>query len=503
MVQQGREISSSCTGHMGRLLVGPGRNKIFFSVLDDVNMQEEMAYENFRVETISTISTNNTNKNNLKRNHHTTHKDNNHIVKSARPAPLIPAIATNALPPPISLVDCNPVIEAVPRFFYNFHIGHVEVTALMDGGAMINCINKEIMDDILMDNPTIIVSFTELPSIGTADANGTLKVIGRVQLLCYMGKTYKPVTFAICQGLSQSMILGRPFYRDHVSSSIEKPPVMIFNDGWRVSLTTQPDRYKGEIMTVTGVTVLPGTTKIIVAKINQPMQEGTLGLVTPLSSLFHVMPDSINYIRKAHNVLIKLTNPSYLESVEIKSGEIIGTFEGVPRDVKVTEVTIQSPYFNDKIVKQAWTRQRSSDNASQMSSIDTIPIVSTGRDSLEPPHDSPPRISSLGCAGSGGEEQEAVQVDDRGDRTPSSITEKGGLPWGMLDPGWSHDERALVVDMLNRVQYAGGAAWRSGNAPITDAKYPGFESHPGHCFFTDLRHQTRAASSSTPSLQVT
>ena len=113
----------------------------------------------------------------------------------------------------------------------------------------------------MKDNPTIIVSVNDLPSLGTAAKNKTLKAVGRVQLDCLIGNIIRPVIFAICAGLSQSIILGRPFYKQHVTSANKKPPVLVFNDKETAYLTTQPDRYKGEVTTVTNVIIPPGRTK--------------------------------------------------------------------------------------------------------------------------------------------------------------------------------------------------------------------------------------------------
>ena len=229
------------------------------------------------IETVPTINT-------VKRKNYQSHTNNSHTLKVAKPTISSPASANTGLSPSISH-DPNPLISAEARFFYHFLVGRVEVTALLDSGAMINCISEEVMTYIMKDDPTIIVSVNDLPSLGTAAKNGTLKAVGRVQLDCLMGNIVRPVNFAICAGLSQSIILGRPFYKQHVTSTNEKPPVLVFNDREMAYLTTQPDRYKGEVTTVTDVIIPPGRTKIIVAKINQPIVMGTLGLVTPLISL--------------------------------------------------------------------------------------------------------------------------------------------------------------------------------------------------------------------------
>ena len=89
-----------------------------------------------------------------------------------------------------------------------------------------------------------------------------------------------------------------------------------------------------------------------------------------------------------------------------------------------------------------------------MSSIGNIPILPTGLDNRKAPHEGQPRGSSRGGTGSGGELLDAVIVDESDAIAPPSETRKGGLPWGMLDPGWTSEERALVVDMLDRVKHA-------------------------------------------------
>ena len=77
----------------------------------------------------------------------------------------------------------------------------------------------------------------------------------------------------------------------------------------------------------------------------------------------------------------------------------------------------------------------------------------------------PCRISSLGCAVGVSEVHDRllgtgrkVGMTDDGRSTSQDtlpcLQREGGLPWGMVDPGWSKEEKVMVTRMLDRVRYA-------------------------------------------------
>ena len=108
-----------------------------------------------------------------------------------------------------------------------------------------------------------------------------------------------------------------------MKGTFENPPSLLFKNNASGLLTTKPDVISGDIRTVKAVCIPPVTTLIIIGRIDAPLREGHLGLVLPTPAYSEILVDSLNYVRKAHNVLLKVKNTSYLKSIKIGEGQVI------------------------------------------------------------------------------------------------------------------------------------------------------------------------------------
>ena len=91
-------------------------------------------------------------------------------------------LEVNQVPPPLKVlvptnIDTVPFITPMPRFFLSLKFFSTHFMALMDGGAMINCIHINIMDKIIKDHPDVKIAYTNLPQVGTASKEGSLEVV--------------------------------------------------------------------------------------------------------------------------------------------------------------------------------------------------------------------------------------------------------------------------------------------------------------------------------------
>ena len=201
----------------------------------------------------------------------------------------------------------------------------------------------------------------------------------------------------------------------------------------------------------------------IIGKVDAPVNKGLLGLVTPLPAYSDILVDSLNIVRRAHNVIVQIKNTSYRTPIRIREGQAIGSFEGIPEEIGITELNLHSPYFDPHHSKQADTLTAC---RTDQELADMFPNISNP-ERMEGSTQGSHRISSLGVAGGVVEIRdglldkcrEAGNTFSTGDEitstwVPSPDTQKGGLPWGMVDPGWTKEERKMVVDMLSKVPYA-------------------------------------------------
>ena len=381
---------------------------------------------------------------------------------------------------PLSLSASVSVVDAplvsVARFYSHFRVGTMTVTGLLDGGAMINCLDVSIVTSLREKHPELCQILPHsLGHVGTANKDGSVNVVGRIILPCVFGKVMKQITFAVCEGLSSKIILGRPFSYDYVDCLMEQPPQLRWKDGTTWNLTTSPDTYTGQVKTIMSLVIPPGSVKRIVAKISQPLSPGMVGLVFPTKPYSRMLVHSMNVVRRAHNVIVELHNDSLLEEILIPQGAVIGTFEGIPHNCNISEMSIPKSMLLDPVeldkhlisvcgvgvkiddiplsssLSEGEARDKDLEDRQSRTSESIVDLPKVMRvHRVVPPE--------IGCRSEVGVATPPPLVlnGQQGivGPSPSDTTDKGDLPWGMTDPGWTPEQRALVVTMLSKVKPA-------------------------------------------------
>ena len=218
---------------------------------------------------------------------------------------------------------------SIARHYVPLSISNTTVLALLDGGAMINCIHKKIIDPILASCPQYKILPNNLGKIGTADKDGQLPVIGRITLPCYFGKTILHLTFAVCETLSQDIILGRPFSKSHVHSLNESSNTLHLINQDTVQLESGPDGYTSPIHSITAISVPPSTCIKLHVRTSPILKIGTHGVIVPLSKYKDAVAMSLSTVLPGKQTVIQIENVSDDSNLEIPAGSLLGIFENL------------------------------------------------------------------------------------------------------------------------------------------------------------------------------
>lgn len=357
------------------------------------------------------------------------------------------------------------------------HIGPVEAVALLDSGAMINCVSHLFLEALKTAGAKIDIRDNNIGDVGTANREGSLNCTGRVKLPCRIGKKEVQVVFAVITDMGHEFILGRPFLNEFVLATFEDPPMIKMKNGTTAGLHTEKHGYKVPVSMVEEINIPAGQTRRVYARLAQTMEKGTIGIVVPKDEFEKLIMTSLNDIRDNNLIVIEMINNTGEEKI-VKKDEKIGEMEMIPQRYVVNEIAIVVDLSDaqlatgcgqetDEITPSSKSKsgnqsRKGADGPSQpnvtgirRNPLEAVKAINGLEDGIIP------SIEDVGGPPTTGDGASLPREDVGGPPTigdgaslPQHYHEKLRLPWGMKDPGWTLEEKREIMEMLERVKFA-------------------------------------------------
>ena len=195
-----------------------------------------------------------------------------------------------------------------------------------------------------------------------------------------------------------------------------------------------------------------------------------------------MLVQSLSRVRRAHNTIVELHNTSMLEEILIPKGAVIGIFEGIPQKCDVHELSIPKsmawdPSKLDRHLISVCGVSEEIDNNPLLSSLGLGETKDKVVERLSQPHIAESLVELPKLMGEnlvippensvrrGVDVETPSHLVEKGkvNPFPSDIKDKGDLPWGMKDPGWTEAQRAMVITFRCRWDDARALPRRAAN----------------------------------------
>ena len=212
----------------------------------------------------------------------------------------------------------------------------ITVDALIDSGALVNCMSNKQFEQIKNASPDDIVKEAEPPGFKLQVANGDLEAPLKTAILKFeIGDWNFKETFIIAERMS-GPILGITFLKNN-SAVLDVSQGLLHFPHLTMAMTTDEKTYNMKplkIATKTTITIPADTTKTIIANINTPTKTETIGIVTPTDAFQGSQKITIaSSISRAHD-----------NQIELRVNNTSPTPYTIKKNTTLGEMKILTPY---------------------------------------------------------------------------------------------------------------------------------------------------------------